>query len=98
MARIRLDPSQLEALGRAIREITTDLGREGSPPEGMAAAHGDVAPWNLRRDHRGQIWLIDWEDVGFAPHGADAGYLSLTAAALRGTKPGRCRLGCHLLD
>ena len=82
-----LDPSQLEALGRTIREITTDLGREGSPPEGMAAAHGDVAPWNLRRDHRGQIWLIDWEDVAFAPHGADAGYLSLTAAALRGTKP-----------
>jgi Phosphotransferase enzyme family len=82
-----LEPAQLDALGSAIEEIVTDLGLEGSAGKGMAAAHGDLAPWNLRRDHRGQVWLIDWEDVCFAPCGADAGYLLLTAAALRGTKP-----------
>jgi hypothetical protein len=82
-----LEPAQCDALGSAIKEIVADLGLQRPAREGMAAAHGDLAPWNLRRDHRGQVWLMDWEDVGFAPYGADAGYLSLTAAALRGTKP-----------
>ncbi len=47
-------------------------------------AHRDLTPWNLRRDHRGAVWLFDWEDAGWAPPGADADYLALTRAALRG--------------
>lgn len=38
-------------------------------------AHGDLTPWNLRRGSRG-IWLIDWEDAGWAPAGADEVYFN----------------------
>jgi aminoglycoside phosphotransferase (APT) family kinase protein len=33
--------------------------------------HGDYVPWNLREDDRGQLWLLDWEDAGWGPPGAD---------------------------
>jgi hypothetical protein len=48
-------------------------------------AHGDVAPWNLRRDHRGQVWLYDWENVGRLPPQADRTYLAVSARVLHGT-------------
>ncbi len=79
-----LDPSQLTELGEAVSECLTTLGRV-PPREDWVPVHGDLTPWNLRRDHEDRIWLIDWEDVGFAPQDADSGYLSLSAAALRGT-------------
>lgn len=37
-------------------------------------AHGDLSPWNLRVDHRGRLWLYDWEDAAPAPTGADRAY------------------------
>ncbi len=48
-------------------------------------AHGDVAPWNLRRDHLGQVWLYDWEDVARLPPEADRTYLTVGAYVLAGT-------------
>jgi aminoglycoside phosphotransferase (APT) family kinase protein len=33
--------------------------------------HGDLVPWNLREDGRGQLWLLDWEDAGWGPPFAD---------------------------
>jgi thiamine kinase-like enzyme len=33
--------------------------------------HGDLVPWNLREDDRGQLWLMDWEDAGWGPPLAD---------------------------
>ncbi|MDQ6642431.1 MAG: hypothetical protein M3Y66_08055 [Actinomycetota bacterium] len=50
-----------------------------------APAHLDLTPWNLRRDHRGQVWLFDWEDVGAAPRGTDQTYF---AATLQTVRPG----------
>lgn len=39
---------------------------EGTPPH-WRPMHGDYVPWNLREDSRGQLWLLDWEDAGWAP-------------------------------
>lgn len=49
-----------------------------------AAAHGDLTPWNLRKDAVGVIWLFDWEDAGRAPAGSDRTYYRLTTAAMKG--------------
>lgn len=51
---------------------------------GDPAAHNDLTPWNLRRDHRGDLWLYDWEDWGVATVGRDRVYFLATAAALAG--------------
>jgi len=79
---LSLDQGQLDALSAAIAEACAGLDGE-QPGDDMELAHRDLTPWNLRRDHRGKVWLIDWEDVGWAPRGADAGYLALAASALR---------------
>lgn len=55
--------------------------RPAGTPADWAAAHLDVSPWNLRHAH-GQTWLIDWEDAGWAPPGADVVYLAATVAAM----------------
>ncbi|MGI8867717.1 MAG: hypothetical protein ACR2F6_02400 [Mycobacteriales bacterium] len=48
-------------------------------------AHNDLTPWNLRADHHGITWLIDWEDCGEAPLGSDRTYFFVSAFALAGT-------------
>lgn len=45
-------------------------------------AHGDLSPWNLRIDHRGKLWLYDWEDAGTAPAGADRAYFEAALGVL----------------
>ena len=50
----------------------------------LELAHNDLTPWNLRRDHRGRVWLYDWEDWGTEVAGSDAVYFHATAAALTG--------------
>jgi hypothetical protein len=49
--------------------------------------HGDLTPWNLRVARDGRLLLIDWEDAGWGPPGADATYFWAAAAALWGTAP-----------
>lgn len=55
-----------------------------------APAHGDLTPWNLRRDHRGTVWLFDFEESGPAPIGYDEVVFSISSRALggRGPRPG----------
>lgn len=81
-----LSDGQLAALDRAIADAAARLGLPGDDPA-LAPAHRDLTPWNLRQDHEGRTWLLDWEDVGLAPRGADRAYLDLTAAAVRGSTP-----------
>jgi hypothetical protein len=50
----------------------------------LAPAHNDLTIWNLRRDHRGALWLFDWEDCGLAPVGADETYFHTSLAGIRG--------------
>jgi thiamine kinase-like enzyme len=49
--------------------------------------HGDLTAWNLRRAG-GDLWLVDWEDAGFGPPGADDAYFRATRALVRNTDPG----------
>ncbi|SDS50478.1 phosphotransferase [Microlunatus soli] len=66
-----------------------DLIKVLSRVDGLAAtrdrtpAHGDLSPWNLRHDHRGQLWLFDWEDAELAPHGADRAYFEAAVGVIR---------------
>lgn len=84
----RLADAQLAALAGTFKDVAADLGLPRGAA-GLEPAHRDLSPWNLRQDHQGRVWLLDWEDVGMAPRGADGAYLDLTSAAVRGTKPAR---------
>jgi hypothetical protein len=55
-------------------------------PAHWTPAHGDLAPWNLRR-RSGAAWLLDWESPTFAPPGADRTYFSAACAVLLGRNP-----------
>ncbi len=52
-------------------------------PQGLVPMHGDFAPWNVRRLPDGRIAIIDWEDAGWGPSGADLAYLSAAGRAMR---------------
>ena len=59
-----------------IRQVAADASRalagafERCPeiPPHWQPMHGDLVPWNLREDERGQLWLLDWEDAGWGRH------------------------------
>lgn len=55
------------------------LPRGTDVPTHWRAAHGDLAPWNLRTLLRGAVRVIDWEDACYAPPGIDRLYGALTA-------------------
>jgi len=59
--------------------LTAALDRPAGTPDHWQACHGDLAPWNLRVALGGRAWVVDWEDAGFAPPGADRLYSELTA-------------------
>lgn len=63
--------------GAPLEHITSELGAALAGLEGSAAVpahwrpmHGDFTPWNLRAAG-GRLFLVDWEDAGWAPPGAD---------------------------
>jgi hypothetical protein len=51
--------------------------------------HGDLVPWNLRQDKRGQLWLLDWEDAGWGPPLADLLRFIVAYASLGMSSPTR---------
>jgi hypothetical protein len=51
------------------------------PAGGHAAAHGDFAPWNVRRCGH-DVWVIDWADMGHRPGGFDRLYFEVAARAM----------------
>lgn len=80
------------ALGSTIGGVTAkDEHNLLDPPDAVPAhwrpAHGDYAPWNLRRLGRRSVALFDFEDTLLAPPSADLTYFTLTHAALRGRPP-----------
>ena len=56
-------------------------------PSHWRPMHGDLTPWNLRRVCPWALWLLDWEEVGWGPPGADEVYYSATASVLLGARP-----------
>lgn len=79
------DPRRLEDdLAAKLGDV---LPRASAIPEHWRPMHGDLTPWNLRRDRRGPF-LIDWEDADWGPPGADRVYYAITRhAALGGAAP-----------
>ncbi|MGI9157359.1 MAG: hypothetical protein ACR2FG_12110 [Marmoricola sp.] len=65
-------------------EVRDCLEQVSGAHRGIGLAHNDLTPWNLRRDHRGVVWLYDWEDWGRAPARADEVYFRATSSALTG--------------
>jgi hypothetical protein len=60
--------------------------RPAGVPAHWRGCHGDVTPWNLRRG-RSRIWLIDWEDAGYAPPHSDEVYFDAVRTAVGGRRP-----------
>ena len=87
------DRVDLDGVGAAVeRAAGAALGpRPDDVPAHWRAAHGDLTPWNLRRvgvapapGRASRVpWLLDWEDVRWAPPGADEVYLRATTATTR---------------
>jgi hypothetical protein len=83
-------PPHEPQLGPILAEIEGALSALPRPP-GVPAhwrpMHGDFAPWNLRQLRDGRLALIDWEDAGWGPPGADALFYEATSLALWGGHP-----------
>jgi hypothetical protein len=69
------------ALGAA---VAAALPRAAQTPSHWEPMHGDLTPWNLRRLAGGRVALVDWEDAGWGPPGADAALYQATLTALYG--------------
>ena len=59
--------------------LSAVLERPADVPAHWVPGHGDFAPWNVRTELSGRVWVIDWEDASYAPPGADRLYSDLTA-------------------
>jgi thiamine kinase-like enzyme len=69
--------------------LRSRLDRPDGVPAHWAPMHGDLAPWNLRRVGHRSLWLLDWDDAGWGPPGADAVYYEATASVVRRRRPVR---------
>jgi hypothetical protein len=71
-----------EAIHDEIEAALQVLPKPEDTPEHWMPFHGDFTPWNLRRFRSGLPWLIDWEESGWAPPGADALFYRASAYAI----------------
>lgn len=71
----------VEELVTELQDRLAVLPRLIDTPAHWRPMHGDLTPWNLRCAD-GRRWLLDWEEVGYGPPGADALYYQLTAASV----------------
>ncbi|NIA25556.1 MAG: hypothetical protein GWP04_08285 [Gammaproteobacteria bacterium] len=74
-------------LGRVLEDVRnglSSLGRPTDTPAHWEPMHGDFTPWNLRECRGGSLFLIDWEDAGWAPPGADEVLYRAVEAMLTG--------------
>jgi glycosyltransferase involved in cell wall biosynthesis/thiamine kinase-like enzyme len=78
-----------------IRQVAADVSRvlerwferPSNIPSHWIPMHGDLVPWNLREDERGQLWLLDWEDAGWGPPLADLFRFIVAYHSLRWSNP-----------
>jgi Phosphotransferase enzyme family len=73
----------LAAILEEIDEALAGLPRPPEAPDHWRPMHGDFTPWNLRRLRGGSLVLIDWEEAGWGPPGADEVWYRATWAAVR---------------
>jgi hypothetical protein len=78
-------------LTRIVAEIHTGLSglpRPEDAPRHWNPMHGDLAPWTLRHAADGGLVILDWEEVAWAPPGADEVLYRAADAAITGRHPG----------
>jgi hypothetical protein len=51
--------------------LAGQISRPTGTPSHWQPMHGDFVPWNLREAPDGVLWLLDWEDSGWAPPSSD---------------------------
>lgn len=72
-----------------VETLTSVLPRPEEVPSHWRPMHGDLTPWNFRSGC-GQDWLVDWDDVGWGPPGADGALFWASAEAIGlGAAPGQ---------
>ena len=74
-------------IAQEIGAALSSLPRPDGVPSNWRPMHGDFAPWNLRSFGRDSLFLIDWEDVRWAPPGADEVFYRAAAATLGFMEP-----------
>lgn len=74
-------PVPVPAVAAAISQALAALPRPESVPPDWEPLHGDFGPWNLR-EHRGDLFLFDFEHAGWAPVQADLTFYASASAAL----------------
>jgi hypothetical protein len=85
---LRPDPHRMPVdppVGNVVAEVRAGLAslpRAPGIPDHWEPMHGDFTPWNLRQRTDGTLFLIDWEDAGWAPPGADDMYYWVVCSAL----------------
>lgn len=85
---LSLPPGFNGELQRVLERVRADVADDADDTTGeWAPMHGDLTPWNLRRDRHGRLWLFDWEDLGLAPRGADEGYFHAALGVVRSRAP-----------
>jgi hypothetical protein len=65
-----------------IRSGLESLPRPEQTPDYWEPIHGDFTPWNLRQGARKGLFLVDWEEAGWGPPGADEVYYLAVSRAL----------------
>jgi len=72
----------LREIAAEIRSGLKAIPRPVGTPQHWEPMHGDFTPWNLRQRRDGSCFLIDWEEAGWAPPGADEVYYWATVRVL----------------
>jgi len=86
----RLDAARIRCVSEEVSLALQDLlPRADGIPSHWQPMHGDFVPWNLREDSLGQLWLLDWEDAGWAPPLADFVRYVVAYYSLGWTTPAR---------
>ncbi len=80
----------IRAIAEEVAAALTGLPRPTNMPSHWRPMHGDFTPWNLRVVRGGSLVLVDWENAGWGPPGADEVLYGATFAALRNRSPERC--------
>jgi hypothetical protein len=85
----RWDPGVLVTVSREASALLEDeLVRPDGIPAHWRPMHGDFVPWNLREDHGGVLWLLDWEDAGWGPPYADLVRYAAAHQSISSSQPG----------
>lgn len=82
--RAQLEPIVIDIQDR-LRSV---LDAEGVPDH-WQPMHGDLTPWNVRRMGLRALWVLDWDEAGWGPPGADAVYYAATMSMLTDRRPSR---------